>query len=373
MMKKYPWYLKVTVILVGLIAFTFILSELRDILVPLSFALFLGILLNPLVALLESWKIPKTWAIIISLLAGTLVIAGVGYFLSMEMSSFSDQLPVFKQKMTEFVSRTQKVVSEKLHIPIQKQTQFMDEAQTGMKPLIGRALGSVVGSLAVIFLLPVYTFLFLYYKMLILDFLYDVFSEENLKDVSAVLKQVKTAIQSYMFGLLLEGLIVATLNTAALLLLGVKYAVLLGVLGALLNVLPFIGGILAIIPPLLIATITKDGFHTQVGIIVSYIVIQFVDNHFLVPYIVSSKVKINALISIVVVLLGGAVWGVSGMFLSIPFIGVLKIIFDRVPELKPWGKLLGDEVPVFHKGQLRLKRQIQRILPKSKASKAKAS
>lgn len=373
MMKKYPWYLKVTVILVGLIAFTFILSELRDILVPLSFALFLGILLNPLVALLEGWKIPKTWAIIISLLAGILVIAGVGYFLSMEMSSFSSQLPVFKQKLTELVSRTQQMLSQKLHIPIQKQSQFIDQAQAGMKPLIGKALGSAVGSLAVIFLLPVYTFLFLYYKMLILDFLYDIFSEENLKDVSAVLKQVKTAIQSYMFGLLLEGLIVATLNTCALLLLGVKYAVLLGVLGALLNVLPFIGGILAIIPPLLIATITKDGFHTQLGITISYIVIQFVDNHFLVPYIVSSKVKINALISIVIVLLGGAVWGVSGMFLSIPFIGVLKIIFDRVPELKPWGKLLGDEVPVFHKGQLRLKRQIQRILPKSKASKAKAS
>jgi predicted PurR-regulated permease PerM len=203
-----------------------------------------------------------------------------------------------------------------------------------------------------------------------LDFLYDVFSEENMRDVSEVLKQVKTAIQSYMFGLLLEGLIVATLNTTALLLLGVKYAILLGVLGAVLNVLPFIGGILAVIPPLLIATMTKDGIHTQVGITVSYIVIQFVDNHFLVPYIVSSKVKINALISIVIVLLGGAMWGVSGMFLSIPFIGVLKIIFDRVPELKPWGRLLGDEVPVFHKGQLQLKRRIQRMIPKGKGAKA---
>jgi predicted PurR-regulated permease PerM len=298
-----------------------------------------------------------------------LAIMGMAYFLSMQMASFSDQVPLLKQKSTQMVSNLQQWLNHKLNIPLQKQNQFIDQAQAGMKPLIGRALGSVVGSLAVIFLLPVYTFLFLYYKMLILDFLYDIFSEENMRDVSAVLKQVKAAIQSYMFGLLLEGLIVATLNTTALMLLGVKYAILLGVLGAILNVLPFIGGILAIIPPLLIATITKDGFHTQLGIVLSYMVIQFTDNHFLVPYIVSSKVKINALISIVVVLLGGAVWGVSGMFLSIPFIGVLKIIFDRIPELKPWGRLLGDEVPVFHKGQLRLKRQIQRILPKGKAAK----
>jgi predicted PurR-regulated permease PerM len=104
--------------------------------------------------------------------------------------------------------------------------------------------------------------------------------------------------------------------------------------------------------PLLMATITTDGFHTQFGIIIVYMVIQFTDNHLFVPYFVSSKVRINALISIVMVLLGGALWGVPGMFLSIPFIGVIKIVFDRIPSLKPWGKLVGDEVPTKHKGEI---------------------
>ena len=201
-------------------------------------------------------------------------------------------------------------------------------------------------------LVPLYAFLFLFYKTLFLNFLFEVFSEENSKDVRLILNQTKTAIQSYMFGLLLEALIVATLNTVALMILGVPYAILLGVLGAILNVLPFIGGIVAVLLPLIIVTITKDGFGTQLGVIIAYLVIQFIDNHFLVPYIVSSRVKINALISILIVLLGGALWGISGMFLSIPFVGVLKIIFDRVPDLKPWGKLLGDEVPTKHKGQV---------------------
>jgi predicted PurR-regulated permease PerM len=115
-------------------------------------------------------------------------------------------------------------------------------------------------------------------------------------------------------------------------------------LGALLNVLPFFGGILAALLPIIVATITKEGFNTQIGVAISYIIIQFTDNHFLIPYIVSAKVRINALISVVAVLLGGAVWGLSGMFLSIPFIGVLKIIFDRIPEMQPWGRLLGDKV-----------------------------
>ena len=150
----------------------------------------------------------------------------------------------------------------------------------------------------------------------------------------------------------MEALAVAALNTIALLILGVKYAVLLGVLGAVLNILPYIGGIIAIALPLIIATITKTGFETQLGIVIAYLVIQFIDNHFLVPLIVSSRVKINALVSIVIVLMGGALWGLPGMFLSIPFTGVLKIVFDQIPDLKPWGKVLGDEVPTKHKGQI---------------------
>jgi predicted PurR-regulated permease PerM len=242
---------------------------------------------------------------------------------------------------------------------MEKQNQYLGEAQASIKPLAGQLLGTVAGTLTTATLLPVYTFLLLYYKKLLVNFIYEIFSEENAQEVATVLRQIKGAIQSYMMGLLVEALIVAALNTAALLLLGVPYAVLLGVLGALLNVLPFIGGIIAVLLPLLVATVTKDGFSTQIGIVISYAVIQFADNHFLIPYVVSSKVKINALISIVAVLLGGAVWGVSGMFLSIPFIGILKIIFDRIGELKPWGKLLGDEIPTRHPGQLLRRRKIK--------------
>jgi predicted PurR-regulated permease PerM len=121
--------------------------------------------------------------------------------------------------------------------------------------------------------------------------------------------------------------------------------------------LPYIGGLIAIALPVLMATVTKDGYSTQLGVIAAYLVIQFIDNNILVPRIVSSKVQINALISIIVVLLGGALWGISGMFLSIPFIAVLKIVFDRIDDLKPWGKLFGDTVPTRSIGQIWLRRR----------------
>jgi len=115
---------------------------------------------------------------------------------------------------------------------------------------------------------------------------------------------------------------------------------------------PYIGGIIAIILPVLMSLATRDGYTTPLLVIAAYTLIQFIDNNILVPRIVSSKVKINAMISIVVVLLGNALWGVPGMFLSVPFVAILKIIFDRIENLKPWGKLLGDEVPTKHKGQI---------------------
>lgn len=352
MQKKYPFFFRSTVTLFGIMLFVFMLFELRTILIPLAFALMIAILLNPLVNILTKKKINRIVAISISLLAVIVFVAGLMYFISSQVAKFSDNMPVLEKKFSMIFHNLQVWLQNNYSLSLDKQRQMLAEAGNSLKPLIGQTLGTVLGTLSMIVLLPIYIFLMLFYKTLILNFLYEVFAEKNSTQVSNVLKETKNAIQSYMVGLLLEAIIVAILNSVALLFLGVQYAILIGVIGALLNVLPYIGGIIAIALPVLIATVTKDGYTTQIGIIIAYLIIQFIDNNILVPRIVSSQVKINALVSLVIVLLGGAVWGVSGMFLSVPFIAVLKIIFDRVEGLKPWGKLLGSEVPVYHKGQL---------------------
>ena len=274
------------------------------------------------------------------------------YFLSSQIAGFGESLPALKEKFTSLSHDLGLWVKEHFGMTFKKQGELVNDAMNKSKALVGSTVSTALGTLAIIFLLPVYIFLFLFYKPLILNFLFEVFSEENSPQVRDILDQTKSAIQSYMVGLLLEALIVAILNSVALLILGVKYAILLGVIGALLNMIPYIGGVVAIALPILIATVTKDGYNTQIGILIAYLVIQFIDNNILVPRIVSSKVKINALVSIITVLLGAALWGVPGMFLSIPIVAIIKIIFDRVPDLKPWGKLLGDTVPTRHKGEI---------------------
>jgi predicted PurR-regulated permease PerM len=292
----------------------------------------------------------KILAIISSMLIALLVFGGIMYFISSQVVGFSENFPILKEKFYELLKQLQTWVDANFGISIVKQVELINEALNSSKALVGHTLGTAISTLIIIFILPVYVFLLLFYKTLLLDFLYESFAEKNSKQVADILKQTKSAIQSYMIGLLIEAIIVAALNSTALLILGVKYAILLGLIGALLNMLPYIGGIIAVALPVLIATVTKNGYSTQLGIVIAYIIIQFIDNNFLIPKIVSSKVQINALVSILIVLLGGALWGVAGMFLSIPFVAILKIICDRVEGMKPLGKLLGDEIPTKHKG-----------------------
>lgn len=350
--RQYPFYFKSTVILFGLTLICFILFCLRSIMAPIAFSVIVAMLLNPLVNKFQQKGMRKLLAIALALTIAFLISAAILYFISFQVAGFSDNFPALKTKFNEHLSQLHQWIASNFNIPIEKQQKSLDEAMNNSKAMLGSALGGLLNTIGFFVLVPIYVFLLLFYKTLILNFLHESFAEENTLKVSEVLAETKKAIQSYMTGLLVEALVVAILNSTALLLLGVQYAILLGVIGALLNMLPYIGGIVAIALPVTIAAVTKDGFTTPLLIVAAYTVIQFIDNHFLVPFLVSSRVKINAFFSIVIVLLGGALWGVAGMFLSIPFLAILKIIFDRIPEMKPWGKLLGDEVPTRHKGEI---------------------
>jgi predicted PurR-regulated permease PerM len=159
-----------------------------------------------------------------------------------------------------------------------------------------------------------------------------------------VLEATKKLIQSYLVGLCIEAFIVAVLNSTALLLIGIEYALLIGIIGAVLNVIPYIGGITSVAIPMVLAIVTKEPVYA-LWVLLAYAIIQLIDNNYLMPKIVASKVRVNALVSIVVVFVGGALWGIPGMFLSLPLTAIIKVILDHIEQLKPWGFLIGDSMP----------------------------
>ncbi|MBC7552373.1 MAG: AI-2E family transporter [Taibaiella sp.] len=372
--KDGPFYFKATIILFGLILFFYTLNVLEEILVPVAFALLISILLNPLNNRLES-KLPKTLSILITLTLMISVVGGIFYFLSTQIATFSESIPALQAKSVALISQLQLWFFQHFGVSIDKQVAMAKQALEGGQVYVGQTLSTLLGLTSVLILIPIYIFFLLYYKPLILDFLFHVFSEKNSLRVAEILAETKTSVQSYVIGLLIETLIVSAMNSAALLILGVRSAILIGVIGGILNMIPYLGGLVAIGIPILMATVTHDGYTIQLAILGAYLVIQFIDNNILMTRIVSSKVQINSLISIIIVLMGGALWGLSGMFLSIPFVAILKIIFDRVDGLKPWGRLLGDKIPEIHAGvefQERWNR-IFRRLGKKKAEQAQES
>ena len=344
---RFPLYIKFPLILLALALLVFTLHIASDLIFPLLFAAIFAIMLHPV----EQWLLrrgaPRLLAIALTVVLGIAALLALMYFIYLEVGQLATQLPVFKAKLLQTLMQAEQWLNTHFGLSDQKLRGYLNEAGSQASGLLGGTLSAVSGFLVVVTLLPVYIFLLFLYQQRLVLFLTQVFSsgQQASGRVAEVLHESKAAIQSYMVGLLIEGSIVAVLNVAGLLLLGIPYALLLGVLGALLNFIPYIGGLSAIALPVLMAFVTKSGYSYPLGVVAVYIVIQFIDNHYLIPRIVASKIKVNALVAIVGVLVGNAIGGVAGMFLALPIIAILKIVFDRIDSLKPWGLLLGDEEP----------------------------
>jgi predicted PurR-regulated permease PerM len=346
---KFPFYAKASLIIIGLYVFINMLFIAQSIIVPIVFSVIIAIVLHPVVNFFVRLKINRVIAIIITISLTTLIIAAFCAFLFSQASQFSESWPILVEKFSGVVSDSTKWASGYFDINPGKIETWIKTTKGELlhfsNEAIAQTLITVGTGVMILFLVPVYVFIILYYNSLLIEFIHRVFGSSDQKQVSEIVSQTKTVIQRYLVGLIIEAVIVAVLNSAGLLILGIDYAILLGVIGALLNVIPYIGGLVAVALPMMIALATKSTAWYAVYVLVIYYIIQLIDNNYIVPIIVSSKVKINALFSIIVVFAGNALWGISGMFLSIPLLAIIKLIFDHIEPLKPWGFLLGDTMP----------------------------
>lgn len=344
---KIPISVKAPLILLGLIALFTVLYIAKNIFIPLIFATIIAIILHPIVNLLVRIKINRILAIIITLLLTFLVIASLGILIYSQGSRFSESLPNLVERFTEILNQTIVWISGHFSLSNREITawilttknEFLGSLQ------IGQTIANVGSVLVFIFLIPVYIFMILFYQPLLIEFFRRIFGKNHRSKVSEVINLIKTLIQRYLIGLLLQITIIATMYTIGLLVLGIEYAIIIGIMGALLNLIPYIGSIIAAIIPMLIAVATKTSPWFALLVLALYVFTQFVDNNFITPKIVGSQVKLNALASIIAVIGFAALWGIPGMIIAIPITAIMKLIFDHVESLKHWGFLLGDTMP----------------------------
>jgi predicted PurR-regulated permease PerM len=347
MIKTWPLYAKITALLLLVYLVLFGLYLGRDILSPLGFAFLFAVLLRPLEKRFLSWRIPKVLSIMLTLLVAILFVAGLITFLSKQIASFVQDVPAIKNNLYNLWHQFQHWVTTTFNLSRADQDKFVQKATADTINNIGPVdtIGTITASVGTIILLPVYIFLFLYYRALLLRFVVELFEERTHENVQHVIHEIRYVVQHYITGLLTETSIVAVLNVTGLLIIGAPFAILLGIIAAILNLVPYIGGLIAVGLTALITFSNTGSLPMASWAIIVFLIVQFIDNNFLVPRIIASRVQLNALISIIGVLIGGALCGISGMFLSIPFLAICKVIFDKVDDLKPWGRLLGDDIP----------------------------
>ncbi len=350
MIKPIKSPLRLDSLLISIALLILLLYVGQNIFMPIALAIMFAILLRPMVVMLEiKLRFPKILSVSTSVIFAMLVVAGIIYFISFQISDIASDWDKIKSNLLIHIQHLQSWVKESFGVSFREQDKYIEQAGKesveGGKSAIGNTLNIFTGTLLNMLLVPFYAFLILLYRNLFIVFVLKFFRDQPESRIHQILVKIKIAVQSFLYGTLIEMVIVSGLTTVGLMIIGMKYAILLGVITGVLNLIPYIGILIAALLTI-VATLTDSAeITTIVGVVVVNVVVQFLDNNVLVPMVVSSKVKINAFMSITVILIGGEIWGISGMFLSIPAAAILKIIFDEVEYLEPWGFLIGDHVP----------------------------
>ena len=343
---KFPFYAKISLILIGLYVLFSILYITQDFVVPIIFSAMIAILLHPIVNFFVRLKINRVISIILTLLLTFIASGALAVFMFKQLSQLSDSWPLLVDKFTDVLDEFTRWVSRYFDLSPWKVNKWMLNTKSELLNIstadVSQTLFALGNGLMLFLLIPVYVFMILFYKARLIEFIHIVFGKSDQQNISRIISATKSVIQRYLSGLVIESIIIAILNTSALFALGIEYAILLGVMGALLNVIPYVGGLIAVALPMMVALATKSTGMYAFYVLILYYIIQLIDNNIIVPLIVSSKVKINALFSIIVLFAGNALWGILGMFLSIPLLAVAKVIMENITPLKPWGFLLGD-------------------------------
>lgn len=343
---KLPFYARLAAILLCVALITEIMSHGKAIIIPLFFSVLISLMLLPLTKLLERWRLPRALAAIVSVLVFIVFICGVFYFLGAQIVQFSKDLPQLGGRMQDWINHLQQWVATKYQVDASRQLEYLNNATEYLVRYASSAAQSLVLSIAgfaiwTIFVF-VFTFFMLTHRTLLQRFIICLFSRENRSKVGEVMTETRLLANSYVLGLLTEMVIVAVMNCVAFLAFGVKYALLLGVLAAVMNIIPYLGIWSAAAIAGLITLSNSTPGHA-LSVVVILIVVHFIDANVLLPRIVGRWVNMNPLITIVAVLTGELLWGIPGMFLFIPLAGILKIIFERVEGMKPWAILMGTE------------------------------
>lgn len=359
--------------LLFIISLVFVLYVLKPIVVPIIIAIILSVSVFPFVLYLErKWHFNRIASAIFAILLLSLVVFALITFIGFQISDIMDKGGDYADKLSEVYNSLATWVES---------TFGMNKSELSLKKLnLGETLKenyasiiefvTVSGSIFTdVILIPLYIFFFLIYRKFFKSFFYKAFSKDgNILRAKTILSKLYDVQQNYLVGLFMVMGIVGILNSIGLLILGIDNAIFFGFLAALLLLIPYIGIIIGSLLPAIVALATKDSLWYPIGVIAIFVFIQFIEGNFITPKITGSKVSINAFVAILSIILFSMLWGTAGMIVALPVTASLKVVFDTIPELKPYGFLIGEPLDEHLRSTARLRLKNWKKIRKEKSN-----
>jgi len=319
------------------IAFCFIASSVC---LTLLLAVFLAVLVDPAVSYLQRWHVPRSMAaalIILLFMAGAGFAAAASYTRGLQLV---DQLPQFSER----IRRTIRPLNDKIQevqdtarsvtlepTPPKRLAEVKIHENTAWPSYIVRGVGSAWGAVVIAGVVP-----FLMFFMLIRKEHMGIRFENWLGqriDVPLFVARVSKMVQGFVVGNLIIGVIMSAITVGVLVLLKVQGAVALGIASGVLNLVPFLGVVLATAVPAVAALMQFTSFGPLLIIAATVITLHLVSANILIPKIVGSRVEIGPVAATVGILFWGWLWGVLGLLLAVPLTAFVKIVADSHPSL----------------------------------------
>lgn len=319
----------------------------KAVLIPLTFSIFFAMLFASLSTRIEKAGIHRAVSALLCLLLLVSVLAGIGLLVYWQGKILAQDADKIEERCREVISQLQGWIGSTLHLQPDKQEilikKQLESGAGAVTKIIKGIFSSIVGLAGSAIMVLIFSFLLLYQRDKYESFFVRVFRHSPPEKTRDVLHKISKVSQQYVTGRALSILIFTVLFTTGFLIVGLKAAFLLALVASLLTIVPYVGSVVGGLFPFAVALVTEDSTNTAFGALVVVLVVQAFDNYFIEPYVIGGEVNISAFFTLLILLVGGLLWGVAGMILFLPMLAVTRIVFEAVPGLEPYAYLIGDQ------------------------------
>ena len=315
----------------------------KPFLVPLCFAGLIAMLFLPLSRWFEKRKIPKGISILLCIIIFLVLITGIIVLISWQITDLATEATDIENKVRKMISEIEEYIGSRFGISKKEQEKILTEQAKDNGAMLSNLGSFATGFIVDFILVLVYIFLFMFYRTRIKTFVLQVIASQQKKNAEIIIHDIQKVSQQYITGLGMMIVCLWIMYSIGFSIVGVKYAVLFAIICGLLEIIPFIGNLTGTLLAILMVVIQGGGSGMVLGVIITYLIVQFLQTYLLEPLVVGAEVNINPLFTIIILVLGELVWGIPGLVLAIPLLGIVKIICDHIPSLKPYGYLIGSD------------------------------